>query len=437
MTEQVPTFEEALFDVEARFLYNLPENEINQTDRLFFQIEQAYWYYEDFKADRYPSLPHFKNLKGFAVRIFEHCELLKGKTNQFTKLFSDFTSYKSKIPVCGCILLNPDLSKVLLICNWNNESWTFPRGKINENENEFDCALREVNEEIGFNATPYCNPEDYMVVFQDEKKIQLFIGTNVPEDTAFATKTRKEVSKIEFFPLNALPSSTYHVLPFIPKLKRWIAQKNKANKKKLQQSPRLQAMQLTPGRVRIKTRTPNDTTENKSAFQPIANNDTTGKSPGRKIRNPFDSRNDATFEMQQAANKGWTVQDMFKANAAITGKDYNYDGNPHDFGASHPKYVNYSVGAEVRGRSLLTASPEVEVAFTQLSMQSAKQGEAMLRGRHVDLDEMPEFRLPRSVADMPGRRLFRSFAYDAGAVLDAFDQALLAANSGSKSSKAN
>eukprot|EP01031_Cornospumella_fuschlensis_P031744 gene31744-38369_t len=98
MAEQVPTFQEALFDVEARFLYNLPDSEINQADRLFFQIEQAYWYYEDFKADRYPSLPHFKNLKAFATRIFEHCELLKGKTNQFNKLFADFNSYKSKIP---------------------------------------------------------------------------------------------------------------------------------------------------------------------------------------------------------------------------------------------------------------------------------------------------------------------------------------------------
>ena len=35
----------AMNDVEARFLYNLPENELTSPERLFFQIEQAYWFY--------------------------------------------------------------------------------------------------------------------------------------------------------------------------------------------------------------------------------------------------------------------------------------------------------------------------------------------------------------------------------------------------------
>ena len=55
-----PTLDMALDDVEARFLFNLPESELKSLDRLFFQIEQAYWYYEDFKADVHDHLPHFK-----------------------------------------------------------------------------------------------------------------------------------------------------------------------------------------------------------------------------------------------------------------------------------------------------------------------------------------------------------------------------------------
>ena len=35
------TLDQALDDVETRFLYNLPESEISQADRLFFQIEQV------------------------------------------------------------------------------------------------------------------------------------------------------------------------------------------------------------------------------------------------------------------------------------------------------------------------------------------------------------------------------------------------------------
>ena len=41
------TIEDALCDVETRFLNNLPESELEQVDRLFFNIEQAHWFYED------------------------------------------------------------------------------------------------------------------------------------------------------------------------------------------------------------------------------------------------------------------------------------------------------------------------------------------------------------------------------------------------------
>ena len=46
MNHDSPSLEEALSDVEARFILNLPDTELNQTDRLFFQIEQAHWFYE-------------------------------------------------------------------------------------------------------------------------------------------------------------------------------------------------------------------------------------------------------------------------------------------------------------------------------------------------------------------------------------------------------
>jgi hypothetical protein len=37
---------DALDDVQTRFLLNLPENELSSADRIFFQLEQAHWYYE-------------------------------------------------------------------------------------------------------------------------------------------------------------------------------------------------------------------------------------------------------------------------------------------------------------------------------------------------------------------------------------------------------
>jgi hypothetical protein len=81
------TFDQVLDNVEARFLYNLPLHEIENVERLFFQIEQAYWYYEDFFADKYNYLPHFSTLKSFANQIFKHCDLLKKVEDKFNELF--------------------------------------------------------------------------------------------------------------------------------------------------------------------------------------------------------------------------------------------------------------------------------------------------------------------------------------------------------------
>ncbi len=47
MEETKAVFEELSF----RFLQNLPHSELESEDRLFFQIQQAHWYYEDFMVD--------------------------------------------------------------------------------------------------------------------------------------------------------------------------------------------------------------------------------------------------------------------------------------------------------------------------------------------------------------------------------------------------
>ena len=44
-------FEDALDDVHSRFILNLPANELSSADRIFFQLEQAHWYYEVRRAE--------------------------------------------------------------------------------------------------------------------------------------------------------------------------------------------------------------------------------------------------------------------------------------------------------------------------------------------------------------------------------------------------
>ena len=57
-------------------------------------------------------------------------------------------------------------------------------------------------------------------------------------------------------------------------------------------------------------------------------------------------------------SKGWNVAEMFRANAQLTGiTSSQYDGNPHSFGASHPRYVDYSK----KGGGVTTTAPPVSL----------------------------------------------------------------------------
>ena len=386
-----PTLEQAIDDVEARFLYNLPRNELEHTERLFFQIEQAYWFYEDFKADVYNHLPHFSSLKAFATKLFAHSALLSKAGDKFQELFTDFRNYKSKIPVYGCIMLNPKMTKVVLVCDYNGKSWTFPRGKINENETEFSCGMRETLEETGYDPTPHCREEDNLLSFIEGKQIKLYVACNVPESTIFTIMTRKEISKVEFHPLDNLPK-TYAVSPFLEKLKRWINKRRQLNAQMLK-SPNLktQANSIatkSPGRntttatttksKRNQQSNPDKSPIFQSASPTLTSMNTTAAahpSPNtaKRMKNVFDQRNIDTFEGEDSTKEGWGVNAMFAANSKITGKNYSYDGNPHNFGSSHPRFVNYTNKEDaVSSRSILDSatSPSFPMFHSSSTMEN-------------------------------------------------------------------
>ncbi len=187
--ETLLAFNEALEDVHTRFILNLPEEELSSSDRLFFQMEQAWWFYEDFICDEmddiktnngnnnnndtttttYASVasntntntntkidyPRFTNLKPFAKKLFEISPILSPLLPQFESLYRDFSKYKRKISTYGTILLNADCTKFLLCQDYNGKAWTLPAGKVNQNEKGVDAAVRETYEETGFDIC--CN----------------------------------------------------------------------------------------------------------------------------------------------------------------------------------------------------------------------------------------------------------------------------------------
>lgn len=104
-------------------------------------------------------------------------------------------AYKTRVPVRGAIMLNPTMDKCLLVKGWKKgASWSFPRGKINKDEDDMVCAVREVLEETGFDCDGMARKDDFVEVVMREQNLRLYIIPGVPEDTAFECQTRKEIS---------------------------------------------------------------------------------------------------------------------------------------------------------------------------------------------------------------------------------------------------
>jgi mRNA-decapping enzyme subunit 2 len=50
------------------------------------------------------------------------------------------------VPVCGGILLDSACEHCVLVKGWKSgASWGFPKGKINDEEERWGCAVREVS----------------------------------------------------------------------------------------------------------------------------------------------------------------------------------------------------------------------------------------------------------------------------------------------------
>ncbi|KAE8268844.1 hypothetical protein A4X09_0g3505 [Tilletia walkeri] len=257
-------FSAHLQDLACRFIVNLPADELTSIERICFQVEQAHWFYEDFLRPLNPTLPSL-NLRRFSTHLLSTSAQIVPFIKQYVtssssssssagnnagglemgleKAFDDFLKYKTRVPVCGVIMLDEKWEKCLLVKGWKSSSaWGFPKGKINHSESTRDCAVREVYEETGFDCDDLLpsDSNDFLELTMREQKIRLYVVPGVSEDTHFETLTRKEISKIAWFRLRDLPAwkhnsaeggngKFYSVAPFAGRLKTWISQNRKTH----------------------------------------------------------------------------------------------------------------------------------------------------------------------------------------------------------------
>ena len=125
----------------------------------------SHWFYEDYIRPLNPLLPSLSQ-RQFTHLIIASSPLYTNlNSDDYDAVWEEYCSYKRMVPCCGGILINREGDKVFLLARFcphvadlhsqclmvrgwkSNAGWSFPRGKINSEESEVACAIREVSDD--------------------------------------------------------------------------------------------------------------------------------------------------------------------------------------------------------------------------------------------------------------------------------------------------
>jgi mRNA-decapping enzyme subunit 2 len=235
-SQQSPQLQNALVECVDRFLLCLPAEELEDRDRIYFSIQEAHWFYRDHLCEGAGvSLPRL-SLGAFGSALISSCELLRSmfpSEGERTALYERWREYCKKVPQIGCILLNAELTKAVLVQSKGH--WMFPRSKVNQGEKWAECAYRVAEDDLGVEASPILLSDSPYLDYADPETntfARFFIakGVELPPDAGSG------LDGVEWFPLEELPGwsdrapagSFYIVEPLVAGLRKWCKEERRS-----------------------------------------------------------------------------------------------------------------------------------------------------------------------------------------------------------------
>lgn len=206
--ENVSSLDRVLEDLLVRFIINCPPEDLSSVERELFHFEEASWFYTDFIKLMNQNLPTLK-IKSLSQLIIKICPLVWKWDIKADEALAKFSRYKKTIPVRGAAIFNEDLNKILLVKGTESDSWSFPRGKISKDEDDEQCCIREVKEEIGFDLSDYIDENQFIERNISAKNYKIYLIKDVPEDFFFQPQVRNEIEKIKWFDFKTVTKHIY------------------------------------------------------------------------------------------------------------------------------------------------------------------------------------------------------------------------------------
>lgn len=134
----------------------------------------------------------------FTFPVFERFSHLVPKKIQWKEKFQEWKHYRGTTSSGSAIILDECLSMVLLVQGFTRSSdrWTFPGGKVNQNETLRQCAIREVMEETGLDIEHRLDPNLFLETVAGDTTRKAYIIEGFPRTTRLQPSTQNEIEVI-------------------------------------------------------------------------------------------------------------------------------------------------------------------------------------------------------------------------------------------------